>query len=247
MKQEEWRTIPGFPEYEASSDGKIRNHRAAGGAARELKPSVDRGKFGNVTKVRVVLHIGGRQTTQQVARLVFSAFVGPIQGGAIVCCRNGDMTDTRAQNLFLASRNDRFRKRAKEIGGSNRRPVVKIDTALEVVDAYRSASEAARKNGLTKPTVIDHANLRTKSTVLAPDGYIYAWDDENWLRRTLERAVPELEEKGFRFTPPATSEYWNDLLEDPEPQLDAATWEVALPLAGGLSFRKTTEHRSVRA
>ena len=238
---------PRLPRNEASSYGKIRNHRAAGGAARELKPSVERGKFGGVSKVRIVLNIGGRQMTQQVARLVFSAFFGPIQDGAIVCCRNGDMTDTRVQNLFLASRSDRFRKRAKEIGGSNRRPIIKIDTDLEVVDAYRSASEAARKNGLTKSTLLSHVNLRTKTTVLAPDGYIYAWDDENWLRRTLERAMPELEEMGFRFTPPATSEYWNDLLESPEPQPDTAAWEVALPLPGGLALRKNTEQGSVRA
>lgn len=241
---EQWRTIPGLPEYEASTDGQIRNHKGKGGSARILRPHIDRHN-GKVVKYRITIPVNGTSRTYQVARLIFTTWLGEIPAGKIVCCRDGDMTNTKIDNLILGDKSERFRQKAKKIGGPNRRPVLKMDTSLEVVDAYRSSREAARVNGFPKETIQDHCNLAIKSSVIAPDGFIYAWDDAKWLRRLLKRAMPELDEKGIRYTDPYTEEYWN-LPIDAEPESGCTTlpWADALPIVGG-GIRTAYENRSV--
>lgn len=232
---EMWRPIPCLDGYEASTDGRIRNHKGRGGSARILTPHVDRCN-GKMVKYRITISVGGTSKSYQVARLIFTAWIGAIPDGKIVYCRDGNVTNTRVSNLALGSRDERFRQRAKKIGGPNRQPVLKMDSSMEVVAAYRSAREAARLNGFENSLITRQCNLQVKSSVFAPDGFIYIWDDAKWLQRLMKRAMPELDEKGIRYTDPGTEEYWNLPIEA-EPDETGLTWAEALPVSGGVSLR----------
>lgn len=149
------------------------------------------------------------------------------------CHRDGDTTNNSKWNIVLLSKGDQLRA----TGGifmHNRKPVLKINETLEVVGVYSSASEAARKNHFGKATIIQRCNLHYKSSVFATDGFIYAWDDDGYLRRVLRMARKELNAKGIRYNDPFTERYY-DL--PPEVELQIAPdciWESAPPLVAAL-------------
>ena len=90
-----------------------------------------------------------------------------------------------------------------------------ISDALEIVDASASAGEAGRKTGLDPSNVVRRCNLKCVS-VFALNGLIYAWDDDCWLKKTLRRAMAELDALGIRYNAPHTEQYYNLPLEAEE-------------------------------
>lgn len=97
---ENWKTIPGW-DYEASSEGRIRN-RVTG---RILKPHKNIKTGGRVTKKpgapywRLELWKDGTFKKFHVHRLVLEAFVGPRPPGKQCRHLNGDSLDNRLENL----------------------------------------------------------------------------------------------------------------------------------------------------
>ena len=97
-----WKPIPGYPSFEASSEGRIR--RARGGHT----PNSPAGKIVNQkpkTKgyLYVMLYEHGRRNTLRAHRLIASAFLGPCPEGLQVSHLNGDCTDNRPSNLNYES------------------------------------------------------------------------------------------------------------------------------------------------
>ncbi|MCM8734623.1 NUMOD4 motif-containing HNH endonuclease [Azospirillum sp. A1-3] len=92
---EEWRPIPGWPEYEAGSLGSIRR---VGGEPRKPSP----GRFGHLG---LVLYRDGEKPKKQwVHRLVCAAFHGePPRSDMQAAHRNGNPKDNRPENLRWAT------------------------------------------------------------------------------------------------------------------------------------------------
>jgi hypothetical protein len=100
MMQVEWRTIPGFPTYEASSEGQIRpvNPRYKRGRGTVLKPWIVE-RHGRRAEW-VSLHVGGKRFKQLVNRLVTLAFHGlPPEGKPDSCHCDHNSLNNRASNL----------------------------------------------------------------------------------------------------------------------------------------------------
>lgn len=172
--------------------------------------------------------------TMSVGKFVALAFYGELPEGAVVCHRNGDPQDNRLCNIAIRRREDISEElMRKYAAGSNRTPVLKIDRDLNILEAYSSVSAAARANGMNASVIRDYClHIRTRS-VFAPDGFIYALDDERHLRKTLERAKAELDALGEWYNDPGTERYY-DLEPEETPELDgSAQWEDAPPLVGG--------------
>lgn len=90
-----WRRIPGWPAYEASTEGRIRRgHRV-------LACSV--GKKGYRT---VSLSREGEVTCRNVHSLVLAAFAGPRPDGMECCHNNGVRADCRLANLRYDTRSN---------------------------------------------------------------------------------------------------------------------------------------------
>jgi hypothetical protein len=91
--EEEWRPVPGFPAYEASSEGRIRNRRGrilTGTPTKKGHRQVNvRGAHGRVTV--------------EVHRLVAAAFLRPPSAGEIVAHLNGNRLDNRPSNLKVTT------------------------------------------------------------------------------------------------------------------------------------------------
>lgn len=105
--QEEWRIIPQFVDYEASSFGRIRSRereivysdgRKRTYKSKILKPGVSAGYlFVNICK-------NGKIKSVKVHSLVASAFIGKKPEKFDVCHINGNRTDNRISNLEYGSR-----------------------------------------------------------------------------------------------------------------------------------------------
>ena len=236
-KVEEWRDIPGFDGfYQASDWGRIRSFKPKGRhpGARMKTPRMMRLAFAKSRCYASLASDEHGDVTMSVGKFVALAFYGELPEGAVVCHRNGDVRDNRLCNLEIRQRGDISEElMRKYAAGSNRIPVLKIDRDLNILEAYSSISAAARANGVHETVIGEYCrHVRTRS-VFAPDGCIYAFDDERHLRKTLDRAMAELDALGARYNDPGTERYY-DLEPEETPELDgSAQWEDAPPLVGG--------------
>jgi hypothetical protein len=99
---EEWRVIPSYPGYLASSHGRIMGPRAI------LKPHLDRLGYLTVT----VWHDAGR-STRKVNWLICEAFHGPMLPGHQTAHWDGDSTNNIPANLRWATAQENAEDRAR--------------------------------------------------------------------------------------------------------------------------------------
>lgn len=103
---EEWRTIPGFPDYEVSNLGAVRSWRNRYGVRPDkpklLKqtPNRKRGGYMNVT----LRSPEGESKLRRVHALVLEAFVGPRPEGFDSCHNDGNPANNHLDNLRWADR-----------------------------------------------------------------------------------------------------------------------------------------------
>jgi hypothetical protein len=117
MNDEEWRPIPSWPGYEASSLGRIRGLDLV----EQCGPRMRR-RAGRVLKLRlekrsgryvVALSRNGEQQTRWVHILVAEAFHGPRPEGLLTRHRNDDRLDNRAANLTYGTKSDNWHDAAR--------------------------------------------------------------------------------------------------------------------------------------
>lgn len=97
-----WRTVPGLPDYDVSSDGGGRSRRGWGGRSSIApKPLFPVRNHDGYLVVSLVGPHGRRQYF--VHRLVAMAFLGPIPEGHVVAHGNGVRHDARLNNLRFAT------------------------------------------------------------------------------------------------------------------------------------------------
>lgn len=100
---EEWRRIPGHPDYEVSDLGRVRSWKAIGrGGPPPRYPSggVSRGYR------HVLLRTGGARTTGFIHRLVALAFIGPRPPQQEVRHLDGDKANNRLGNLVYGTHSE---------------------------------------------------------------------------------------------------------------------------------------------
>lgn len=109
---EEWRPVPGFPNYEVSSEGRVRSLdcQVWGGpragfyikSGRILRPGV--GSHGYPT-----IMLGRKGGTRTVHSLVAEAFIGPRPEGQEVRHKDGNRGNPKLENLHYGTRGDNVR------------------------------------------------------------------------------------------------------------------------------------------
>lgn len=101
FEQEEWRQIEGFPKYEISSLGRLRNIKTGKIRIQRTHP------HGYKT---ITLSKGGKEYCKRIHRFVAFAFLGtPVKGCEEVNHKNGIKADNRAENLEWCTRLDNMR------------------------------------------------------------------------------------------------------------------------------------------
>lgn len=159
-----WKPLERYKKYEIDTAGTIRiiitKHI--------MKPSLKDGKL-----VIRLMDENGNRKEERVHKLVGETFLRTQRPGESLRHINGIKTDNYVGNLEWISK--------KELGKltgphSRRKPVVKLNDDGEALDFYTSAREAAKQNFMSYQTVMDYCNKKNKKKI-APDGYIYKWDD----------------------------------------------------------------------
>lgn len=142
-----WVEIPGCRfRYRISREGVIQR-QMDNGNWRDIQTSLLRGS--SRATVNLTLPNGKRRNVA-VVMLMANAFMGGKTPVLWIVHRNGLRTDNRLENLEAITPEEC----GKRYGSSGRRkPVVKIDRNGEVVETYRSAAEAAKKNHIGRSPV----------------------------------------------------------------------------------------------
>jgi len=185
IEQEGWTVIPGYPKYEINFRGDIRRMWNSTKPTIRI-PIIKRGTF-------VIQLTGptGKKKEERVHKLMQRTFMKPPADGEVLYHKNGNKQDNWINNLAYIERS----KLGEMTGGSSgRKAVVKLNVDGEVVDFYKSAREAARNNFMSNQTIVERCNGKVKSQ-LAPDGFIYRWDDDAEYEETSV-AVGEKRKRG---------------------------------------------------
>ena len=157
---EQWRDIPGYPGYQASSLGRIRSLKR--GTTKVLATTLDRGGY-----LRVIVSREGIASTPPVHQLVLLAFAGerptPGHQGAH---GNGIRTDNRADNLRWATARENLAARKRHgthpSGERNNRAILSQQDVEYIRANYQrgtgrcnpgNVSDLARRFGVTAQTV----------------------------------------------------------------------------------------------
>lgn len=96
-KPEEWRACVGWPEYEVSSEGRVRRVKAGQGARAGWVRSLIMGPQGYW--MVCLGGAAGKDVKVLVHRLVVEAFIGPLANGLEANHKNGIKSDNRLENL----------------------------------------------------------------------------------------------------------------------------------------------------
>lgn len=106
---ETWRPVPGFPGYEASTEGRVRS--LLGRAPRIMSPGLHRsdgrGKHGtNYVRLNYSLRRDNRGVTIHAHTVILLTFVGPRPEGHEARHLNGDALDNRLANLLWGTKSE---------------------------------------------------------------------------------------------------------------------------------------------
>ncbi len=142
-----WVEIPGYKFcYRINEEGQVQRQLESGNW-RDIKTSLLRGSSRATVNLTLA---NGKRRNVAVVLLMANAFMGGKTQGIWIVHRNGLRMDNRLENLEAVTPAEG----GKRYGSSARRkPVVKIDRNGEVVETYRSAAEAAKKNHIGRSPV----------------------------------------------------------------------------------------------
>jgi len=161
-KQEEWRAIPGYPDYLVSDHGRVRSLRR--GAPRILRGGYSRGY--------PTANIYGR--TVRVHQLVLFAFVGPRPRGGECLHGDGNPHNNRLENLRWGTRGENIKDAVEHgvrfgprpgihinQGGANGRSILSSDDVIAIRQSCLPPRELARIYGISVSGI---SRVRTGST-----------------------------------------------------------------------------------
>lgn len=177
-----WRIIPGYDGmYEISSMGEVRSWKNSRYPGRAKKPkllktitkksSKAHGSCNRTPYVRLYKE-KGKKDVLAVHLLMRDVWMKGKRPNMVVYHRNGDVTDPCLHNLAYIRKSELGKKSG---GKANRIPVVKIDRNGEIVECYRSAREAGRKNFMSYDAVLNRCHHKTKNP-FALNGYSFRFE-----------------------------------------------------------------------
>ena len=173
----EWRDIPGYGgAYQISFEGDVRTWRWRG-MKFSKKPRLmvaylrSRGRKSRRRYVKLT-DKNGKSRDVSVLKTMVDVWHSGGKPGLVPYHKNGDLNDNIVSNIGFATKEQLGKMTGAK---ATRRPVVKIDKNGQIVDAYKSAREAGRRNFMSYQAVIDRCHGKVKNPY-ALDGHTYLYD-----------------------------------------------------------------------
>ncbi len=171
MTTEEWREVPGFPDYEVSDQGRVWSrsrtvtmpHPRSGNpydkpvGGHFLKGTITYRK-GKPMYVCVLLRRDGEKAYRHVHSLVLEAFAGPCPKSLQACHNDGDGTNNRRDNLRWDTVSNNHYDTVKHGGLKNTRWARGENNGRAVLteEAVMAIRKAAGKRGFVKALAQEH-------------------------------------------------------------------------------------------
>lgn len=155
-KMEIWLPIKDFPNYEVSSEGRVRNKHG-----RVLRPGTN-----NLGYPVVTLSDGHRRCTKTVHRLVALTFYDTDGTGLVVDHIDGDKQHNHISNLEFCSSGENnaraYKTGLRQPARQHDHPTCKKVRVVETGKVYKSIAECARSIGANKRHITDCLHGRLK-------------------------------------------------------------------------------------
>lgn len=160
---EEWRPIEGFPRYEISNQGRIKSHTNPK-KEKILRPHKTNSGYLLVTLAKGETWGNGESETVRVHKLVADAFIPNPLNRCHIRHKNLNREDNRVENLSWTtpeeSANDPLTKANRMAAVPQRlekisKPVLVYDEDLNLLSAFTSTAETARKLNLQQGNIVN--------------------------------------------------------------------------------------------
>jgi len=154
---EVWKSIPGFPAYEASDEGRIRRIVASSNAkaGQVLKPGRNRNGYYNVS-----LRAEGVTVTRVVHTIICDTFLGELPADCHRSHINGDKSDNRLANLRFESVSENMSRKMAHgsvpsgaRSGSNKLSEAQARSVRTEVAKGKSQAALAKEFGVVPGTI----------------------------------------------------------------------------------------------
>ena len=141
MNQKTFASHPIYVDYEASTDGVVRNKR--------LKKTI--GIVGNTGYMQISIPINKKMKCLRSHRLIYECFNGLIPDGLVVDHINRNKLDNRLENLRLVTQQENCLNSASKIRSQYRRPVIGVMDVEEKV--FPSMYSAGKYYDICQPSI----------------------------------------------------------------------------------------------
>lgn len=164
-----WKLIEGyFWRYRINEEGQVE---------REVRPDVWRpiASYLNNPRKQLRVHLkrkDGKRVNVTVKRLMANAFFGDLEPGQCLTVKNRMVTDCSLSNLKILT----IYENGKRLGGGGRRSVEKVDRDGNVIDLYKSITEAAKKNFISRKSVYIRCAKKMRGDPFELTGYSFQYE-----------------------------------------------------------------------
>lgn len=169
-----WKQIPGYDGfYEVNTDGVVRTWRTNHKGVRATEPKTLKVQYNNGSTFVTLRGADGKEKTMYISRIMAIVFLGGIPDGMIAYHKDRNPYNTHLYNIGVAKRSEV----SKGLGGKyNRKPVLKVNKEGEILEVFRSVSEAAKKCFMNKSQVTKHLKNQVKNPFLFQD-WTFVYDE----------------------------------------------------------------------
>lgn len=144
----EWRSIPGYPDYEVSDQGQVRSFKS--GSAVLMRGGRTQCRMGYIRFT--LTNVKGKKVLRNLHTLVLEAFVSPRPIGKWGLHRDGDVTRNDVSNLYWGSPSDNGFDRVSHgnsgRGAQNPRATLSENEVADIRRAYRAGGVKQSDLGL---------------------------------------------------------------------------------------------------
>ena len=154
LRNEIWKDISEYSNYQISSLGNVRSNKY--GCWRLLNPALDGAGY-----LIVYLRKDKKSIRFHVHRLVAQVFVNG--NGSDVNHKNGIKTDNRADNLEWCSRSENVKHAIRVLGLGKTRKIAQYDRWGNYIKTWTNAYEAQEKLGINRGNINSCVNKHRKT------------------------------------------------------------------------------------